>query len=194
MEFEYHITVNDLTLADKEAFVELCKSEQVKPLMIVLDKGNHIHQPMFTGVIKSADFHEANKEIEKIVAKFKENGFTIMRKKVETPPKHEKYFHQPITKHFKPYFEWHGKVEVDDMAMVKNLCEGLGGHLSRNSLNPNGKVRFITVREYKSKEKFYERVQKIHSVLQANKIVVLKEQYELCIYDSREELDSGWIS
>ncbi|SMO95938.1 hypothetical protein [Melghirimyces algeriensis] len=166
MEFEFHITVNDLNLADKEAFIELCKSEQVKPLMIVLDKGNYINQPMYTGVINSKDFHEANKEIEKTVTKFQENGFTIIRKKVETSPKEEAYFHQPITKNSKPYFEWHGKIEVDDVAMVKNLCEGLGGHISRNSLNANGKVRFITVREYESKEQFYERVEKIHSILQ----------------------------
>ncbi|MGX9707249.1 hypothetical protein CLV36_101401 [Laceyella sediminis] len=194
MEFEFHITVNDLTLADKDAFVELCKSEQVKPLMIVLDKGNYINQPMCTGVIKRADFHEAKKEIDRIANVFQEHGFTVMRTKVETSPNEETYFHQPLTKHTKPYFEWHGKVEVEDVAMVKRLCEGLGGHISRNSLNANGKVRFITIREYKSKETFYDRVQKIHAILQANEIALLKEQYELCIYDSREELDSGWLS
>ncbi|TCS94841.1 hypothetical protein [Hazenella coriacea] len=194
MEFEFHITVNDLKMADKEAFVKLCKSEQLKPLMIVLDQGNYINQPMCTGVIKSTDFHDADKGIEKIVNMFQENGFTIMRKKVETSPKEEKYFHQPLTQNFKPYFEWHGKVEVDDITMVKNLCEGLGGHISRNSLNVNGKVRFITVREYESKKKFYERVEEIRSILQVNKIEILKEQYELCIYDSKEELDRGWLS
>lgn len=194
MEFEYHITVNDLSLAEKDAFVKLCQEEQVKPLMIVLDKGNYIHQPMFTGVIKSADFDEANREIDKMIAKFQENGYAIMRKKVETSPKHDMFFHHPITKHFQPYYEWHGKVEVDDVAMVRELCAGLGGHLSRNSLNPNGRVRFVTVREYESKEKFYERVQKIYDVLKAHHIEFLKEQYELCIYDSKVELDSGWLS
>jgi hypothetical protein len=194
MEFEFHITVQDLSPAERDAFIRLCQSEQVKPLMIVLDKGDYIRQPMFTGVIKRTDFHEANKEVDKIVTKFQENGFTIMRKKVETSPNEEQYFYQPLTKHSKPYFEWHGKIEVDDVAMVKNLCAGLGGHLSRNSLNVNGKVRFITVREYESKEKFYERVEKIHSVLKGNGIEFVKEQYELCIYDSREELDRGWLS
>lgn len=194
MEFEFHVTVTNLHITEKEAFVKLCEAEQLKPLMIVLDKGNYINQPMFTGLIRSDSFQEADIVIEKIINKFQENGFTITRKKVETSPKEEEYFHQLLTKNSKPYFEWHGKVEVDNVSMVKNLCTPLGGHISRNSLNPNGRVRFITVREYESKEKFYRRVEKLLSILQVNKIEILKEVYELCIYDSREELDSGWIS
>ncbi|MGW9123847.1 hypothetical protein ACWGPW_02455 [Paenibacillus chitinolyticus] len=194
MEFEFHITVNNLRLAEKESFVNICILEQVKPLMIVLDKGDYINQPMCTGIIESTDYYEAKKEIEKIATKFQKNGFTIMRTKIEISPNEEKYFHMPVTRNSKPYFEWHGKVAVKEVARLKNLCEGLGGHISRNSLATNGEVRFITVREYESKEKFYARVDKLHSILQENKLDVLKEQYELCIYDSREELDSGWIS
>ncbi|WP_240343924.1 hypothetical protein [Paenibacillus sp. SYP-B3998] len=166
----------------------------MKPVMIVLDQGNYINQPMITGVIQRTDFHEANKEIEKIAAKFQNNGFIVVRKKVEISPKEETYFHQPIITNSKPYFEWHGKVQVDDVAILKNLCESHGGHISRNSLNVNGKVRFITVREYESAKQFYDRVEKIHTILHVNRIELLIEQYELCIYDSREELDSGWIS
>ncbi|TQR38705.1 hypothetical protein [Brevibacillus brevis] len=194
MEFEFHVTFNDLQLDEKEAFIDLCQSQQVKPVMIVLDQGNYINQPMITGVITRADFQDANKEMEKIAATFQNNGFTIVRKKVEISPKEETYFYQPILKNSKPYFEWHGKVQVDDVAALRNLCEGHGGHISRNSLNANGKVRFITVREYESPIQFYDRVEKIHTILQANQIGLIKEQYELCIYDSREELDSGWIS
>ncbi|OPH62131.1 hypothetical protein BC351_02535 [Paenibacillus ferrarius] len=194
MEFEIHITLNDLKLDEKDAFISICQSERLKPVMIILDHGNYINQPMITGVIHRTDFHEANKEIEKIADKFQNNGFIVVRKKIEISPKEEEYFHQPIIKSSKPYFEWHGKVQVDDVAMLKNLCEGHGGHISRNSLNVNGKVRFITVREYESAQQFYDRVEKIHTILNVNKIELLKEQYELCIYDSREELDSGWIS
>ncbi|AWX54779.1 hypothetical protein AB432_006935 [Brevibacillus brevis] len=194
MEFEFHITLNDMSLDEKEAFIDICKAEQVKPVMIVLDQGNYINQPMITGVIQRPDFHEANKEMEKIAATFQNNGFSIVRKKVEISPKEEKFFYQPILKNSKPYFEWHGKVAVDDVAALRNLCEGHGGHISRNSLNANGKVRFITVREYESPKQFYDRVEMIHIILQANQIELIKEQYELCIYDSREELDSGWIS
>lgn len=194
MEFEFHVTFNDLQLKEKTAFIDLCQAEQVKPVLIVLDQGNYINQPMITGIIRSADFPSANQEMDKIAATFQHNGFTIVRKKVEISPKEEAYFHQPIVKNSKPYFEWHGKVQVDDVAALRSLCEGHGGHISRNSLNANGKVRFITVREYESPKQFYDRVENIHTILQANQIELVKQQYELCIYDSREELDSGWIS
>lgn len=193
MDFEIHITVNDLKIEEKESFIEFCKSEGVKPVMIVLDKGNHINQPMITTVIKRKDFQEAHKEVERLVTNFKNNGFTVVRKKVEISPKETTYFHQPIVKNSTPYFEWHGKVEVDDVPMLKTLCAGHGGHISRNSLKADGRLRFITVREYKGSEPFYERVEHIHRILDENGIELLKEEFELCIYDSREELDSGWI-
>ncbi|UHA75193.1 hypothetical protein [Paenibacillus sp. 481] len=194
MEFEYHLTINDLKLDEKEAFMSICQSEQVKPLMIVLDQGHYITQPMITGVTQCADFQAANIEIERVATAFRNNGFTIVRKKVEIPPQEEKYFYEPIVQHSKPYFEWHGKVEVDDVAKLKNCCASHGGHISRNSMNANGKVRFITVREYEGPAQFYSRVDQIHTILQQNNIELIKQQYELCIYDSREELDSGWIS
>ena len=193
MDFEIHITVNDLKIEEKKSFIDFCKSENLKPVMIVLDKGNHIHQPMISIVIQRKDFHEANKEVERLATNFKNNGFTVVRKKVEISPKEETYFHQPIVKNSTPYFEWHGKVEVDDVPMLKTLCEGHGGHISRNSLKADGRLRFITVREYKGSKPFYERVENIHRILNENDIELLKEEFELCIYDSREELDSGWI-
>lgn len=193
MEFEFHITVQDLTMDEKEAFINVCNQEQVKPVMIVLDQGNYIHQPMITGIVHGTDFHQANQEIERVATTFQNKGFTVVRKKVEIPAKEEKFFDQPLLKSSKPYFEWHGKVQVDEVESLKSLCAGYGGHISRNSLNVNGKVRFVTVREYESKESFYDSVGKIHTVLQANQIELMKEQYELCIYDSREDLDSGWI-
>ncbi|MBD1371700.1 hypothetical protein IC620_04920 [Hazenella sp. IB182357] len=194
MEFEYHLTVQDIEETDRQAFVDFCKSLSVKPLLIVLDKGNYISQPMCTGVIRDVDFPRANQEIDKMITLFEEKGYKMMRKKIETSPHEEHYFNQPPQQLFKPYFEWHGKIEVEDVERVKKLCEGLGGHLSRNSLNANGKVRFITVREYTSKPKFYARVQDIHAILQVNHIDIIKQQHELCIYDSRVELDRGWVT
>ncbi|MDR6725535.1 hypothetical protein J2W91_004034 [Paenibacillus amylolyticus] len=193
MEFEFHITVNDLSLEEKVSFIERCQVEQVKPVMIVLDHGDYIHQPMITGVIHSTNFDEVHSTIKEMAARFQHSGFTVVRTKVEVPAKEETYFHERMVANSPPYFEWHGKVNVDDVNHLKELCEGNGGHISRNSLNANGKIRFVTVREYKSSEQFYNTVKQIHHILQHNGIELIKEQYELCVYDSREELDRGWI-
>lgn len=192
MEFEVHITFSDLKIEEKESFVELCKSEGVKPVIIVLDQGDYINQPMTSGIIRRANFLEVKEKMEKMATKFQNKGFTVVRKKVEISPKEESFFHQPIVKNSMPYFEWHGKVEVDDLDRLKKLCEG-HGHISRNSLKSNGRLRFITVREYESSKQFYERVDNVHRILNENGIELLKEEFELCIYDSRVELDSGWI-
>lgn len=193
MEFEYHVTMSDLKQNEKETFINICNEENVKPVLIVLDQGEYINQPMITGIVHSADYEEVKNVIEEVVAKFRDNEFTVVRTKVEIPAKEETYFDQPMLAQSKPYFEWHGKVYVDDVVRLKQLCADSGGHISRNSLNENGKIRFVTVREYNSSEKFYSRVEKIHNILLQNKIELLKQQYELCIYDSREELDRGWI-
>lgn len=193
MEFEYHLTVNDLNLEEKEAFIHVCNIEGVKPVIIVLDHGNYINQPMVTGLIERENFQAARQEIDRVAAQFEHSGFTIVRTKVEIPPVNEQYFTQPVAAGGTPYYEWHGKVHTDDLAGLKQLCEADGGHISRNSLNANGKIRFVTVRDYESRPVFMERVNRIKTILQTHGIEMLKEQYELCIYDSREELDSGWI-
>jgi hypothetical protein len=193
MEFEYHITMSDLKKNEQENFINLCNEVKLKPVLIVLDQGEYIHQPMITGIVHSTNYDEVKNVIEEVGAKFRDNGFTVVRTKVEIPAKEEAYFDQPMLAQSKPYFEWHGKVYVDDVVRLKQLCADSGGHISRNSLNANGKIRFVTVREYNSSEKFYSRVEKIHNILQQNKIELLKQQYELCIYDSQEELDRGWI-
>ena len=163
-------------------------------MLIVLDKGEYINQPMITGIVHSTNYEEVKNVIEEVGAKFRDNGFTVVRTKVEIPAKEETYFDSRCCRaQSKPYFEWHGKVYVDDVAVLKQLCADSGGHISRNSLNADGKVRFVTVREYESAEHFYGRVGEIHTILHTNKIELLKQQYELCIYDSREELDRGWI-
>ncbi|TGU59435.1 hypothetical protein EN829_068225 [Mesorhizobium sp. M00.F.Ca.ET.186.01.1.1] len=82
MEFEFHVTLADVALDDKAAFIGICQAQQVKPLMIVLDKGNCIHQPMMTGVIQRPDFQAAKREMDRIAAVFQEGGFTVVRKKV----------------------------------------------------------------------------------------------------------------
>lgn len=196
MDFEYHLTVNDLELKEKERFIKTCENLGVKPVLIILDRGNYVNQPMCTGLIRCETIAEADKKIDKVVEQYRENGFEVIRKKVEIPPQEDQYFYELREKGAHPYFEWHGKIEieVDEIPKVKELVKDLGGHISRNSLNKNGKIRFITIRDYESKDRFYDRAEKIKAILRENEITFIKEAFELCIYDSREELDSGWIS
>ncbi|MBY0204212.1 hypothetical protein [Paenibacillus cucumis (ex Kampfer et al. 2016)] len=193
MEFEFHVTLSDLSPQEKQTFIRICEEENVKPVLIELDQGEHIHQPMITGIVHSEDFQDVQRIIEEISITFRNNGFTVVRTKVEIPAKEERFFKQPMVPQYRPYFEWHGKVQVEDVNRLKHICAGTGGHISRNSLHKNGSIRFVTVREYEHADHFYRSVEEIHNILQSNQIELIKQQYELCIYDSREELDRGWI-
>ncbi|GKS13516.1 hypothetical protein YDYSY3_45160 [Paenibacillus chitinolyticus] len=68
MEFEFHITVNNLKLAEKDFFVNICILEQVKPLMIVLDKGDYINQSMCTGIIESTGLFANCERVRKFIS------------------------------------------------------------------------------------------------------------------------------
>ena len=193
MEFEFHVTLDDLNQEEKQSFIRICNEEKVKPVLIELDQGEHIHQPMITGIVHSEVYSDVECVIEGISTKFRNNGFTVMRTKVEIPAKEEHFFKQPMLPQSRPYLEWHGKVQVDDVHRLKQICAGTGGHISRNSLLKDGSIRFVTVREYEQVNHFYKSVAEIHHILQTNQIELIKQQYELCIYDSREELDRGWI-
>lgn len=194
MEYEIHITVADFKKEKKQQFIDFCLSEKVKPVIIILDQGNYIVQPMMTWDIYKENFEDAMTAMNGLVKKFKMNGFDVLRKKVEVSPKETTYFENPLMEKGKPYYEWHGKIEVDDLEKVKILMNDKGGHISKNSLSKNGKSRFITMRDYTSAESYYKRVDMIIETLQKNNIELLEEEYELCIYDTREELDNGWVN
>ncbi|WP_237179199.1 hypothetical protein [Paenibacillus sp. MMS18-CY102] len=194
MEFEFHVTVASLKIEDKQAFIQACRKQQVKPVMIELDQGDCIDQPMFTGIVHSESFEHVKRRMNALASDFGKQGFSTVRTKIEIPAQEECYFHNPMTAETVPYFEWHGKVETNDLDELKRQCEPYGGHISRNSLNANGRVRFITVREHGSPAQLYDQIAGIHEVLRATGIELLKQQHELCVYDSREELDKVWVS
>ena len=125
MEFEFHVTLSDLSPQEKLTFIRICNEENVKPVLIELDQGEHIHQPMITGIVHSEDYQEVEHVIEGISTTFRNNGFSVVRTKVELPAKEERFFKQPMLPQSRPYFEWHGKVQVED---VSRLEANMYGH------------------------------------------------------------------
>lgn len=186
MKFQFHITVGSLrNEAEIHNFSSLCATENVKPLLIVLEKGDYIHQPMFTKVIEAPDFSIAQQQINQVIDTFVKNGFSIVRVKAEIPA--EDYVFQPPVGDFTPYFEWHCKVLLTEA--VKPVCLQHQAHLSLNSLD---ETRFVTIREYGSKELFDSRTKACLESLTEKAVPVLKEKFEYCIYDSKTDLDKGW--
>lgn len=193
--FQFHITIYDLPKEKKENFLTLCTKEQVKPLLIVLPEGNYLKQPMFTKLIKNTNFETALFLAEQTAENFETAGFSVARIKAEVFSQESNLFQSMNFKNFQPYYEWHCKVKIEKEEETEQLCKEYSAHLSANSLEEDGKTKYITIREYNSEASFYEAVERFHQILSEKKIVtILKQKFEYCIYDSRLELDKGWAS
>ena len=189
MKFQFHITINDLVETNKNSFLILCKKNNVKPVLISLDKGKYIRQPMFTKVVENESFEQAFEEIEKVCKIFKENNFKILRIKSEVPPENSENFKE---KNSKFYFEWHCKVSFEKKNLIEKLCYENNAHISKNSLEDEECTRFVTIREYNDKTIFYSNTKKLSDLFIENGIKIIKQKFEYCIYDNKIELDSGW--
>ena len=193
--FQFHVTIQDLPKEKKEDFISLCIKNQVKPLLIVLPEGDYLKQPMFTKLIKSTSFKTALFWVEQTIEHFETAGFSIARIKAEVFSHDSNLFQSMDYKNFQPYYEWHCKVKIENEEETEQLCKKYNAHLSANSLEEDGKTKYITIREYNSEELFYKAVNQFYEILlEKNIVTIIKQKFEYCIYDSRLELDKGWAS
>ena len=188
--FQFHITTCVLSETQKIRYQEICKQYAVKPVFIILPKGQYIQQPMFTALIYGKYFDEAYQKSQYITDAFEKAGFPAKRVKAEVFAENADLASIPDDSCFKPYFEWHCKVEADNLDLIKNLSRKFEGHVSENTLETG--TKFITIREYGCKELFYSKASQLSQALKQNNIPIIKEKFEYCIYDSRLELDQGW--
>ena len=217
-EFQAHITVEKLdNIAD---YVKLCEKYNVKPVLIKLAKGNFVNQPMYTQHIVAESFDDALLEVEKVKNIFIDNGFNIVRTKIEINAasvidyfqidvdkwQNMQYREIFIDKIKDSYFEVHIKVKYNDIDLLKEIAIKNNLYLSQNDREPN--IRFLSVRKnlidalnidnetdfdikkFYLHEKNFSRA--FESDLKAANMEIIKEKFECCIYDSNKNLDLKW--
>lgn len=190
--FQFHVTMSDFSVKEKETFVKICEKEEIKPLLIKLPQGIYLKQPMYTKLIKQKSLENSILEIEKTNSIFKLNNFYPIRIKSEVNAEDSDYFNKTYLPNFTPYYEWHCKILAENISLITNICKKYDGHLSENSLEENQNKKFITVREYGAKENFYKNVSKMYNTLIEHNIKIFKQKFEYCIYDTKIDLDKGW--
>lgn len=184
MLFQFHVTVETFESARIDDFIALCRREEVKPVMIHLEKGDYVDQPMMTRLIDAETLQIAREEVERQAARFAQAGFPIRRIKAECNPKeNEPYLSS------ENYYEWHCLVEYSDEAALKQFCLEHHAHLSRNALMPGRK--YVTIRLY-DRDEFYRQVQVCSDALKSSPFTIVKEKFEYSVYDSCLTLDGGW--
>ena len=217
-EFQAHITVEKLdNIAD---YIKLCEKYNVKPVLIKLAKGNFVNQPMYTQHIVAENFDNALLEVDKVKNIFVDNGFNIVRTKIEINAasvidyfqidvdkwQNTQYRESCIDKIKDSYFEVHIKVKYNNIDLLKEIAIKNNLYLSQNDREPN--IRFLSVRknlidalnidnetdfnikQFYLHEKNFSRA--FESDLKAANMEIIKEKFECCIYDSNKNLDLKW--
>lgn len=186
--FQFHVTTSALLEAQKDTYLSICHKCNVKPVFIQLPKGQHMQQPMFTALIEGKSFSVAYEKVAEILKEF--SSFPPVRIKAEVDPINDYLFTNITTSKWQPYYEWHCNIKFINPIITKSLAQTHRAHLSENSLEADAK--FLTIRDYGSKELFLERTANLSNALQENHIPIIKEKFEYCIYDNKLELDKGW--
>ncbi|MFT3696159.1 MAG: hypothetical protein QM831_23675 [Kofleriaceae bacterium] len=180
--FEAHVTVES---GDLEA---LCTELGIGFIGIELASGAHASQPM------TASHHEGElatvvDEVNALVAKIGGAGFMILRTKLEAAASTEGV---PLTAHDGPgYFEFH--VKVRPAGREQDLAEraaSVGARLSRNASKQSG--RFVTMRVYRvGRAEAEAKLEALLVALQGFDVTGVVSEFT--VYDSRIDLDAGWL-
>lgn len=203
--FEIHLTINALAENKITEFEKACQNLGGKAVIIELPMGKNTQQPMFTFTQKSENLADIFVKIEPIKQELAKQNFEVIRTKIEIPAEQAEALlvENPETLITNGYFEWHGKVtfqEIADLSLLKNIALITQSHLSKNALKNLQNQRFLTIRQYgilnfsHAKNAFYQKTQRVKNHLQNYpQFTLVKSQHELCIYDDKISLDTGWL-
>ncbi len=192
--FELHLTTNDLLNEEIPRFKNLCKKISGKPLIIELSRGKISKQPMFNKVIKCESPEQALKNAGDYVKEFIKANFPVKRLKIEIPIEFSTCVNPLEHNLSQTYFEWHGKIKPEEIKQLSTLCLKHKVHLSRNSIKKEDSTKFLTLREYGTKETFQNRIENLIKDLEENTGTIYKNESEYCVYDNNIFLDEGWLA
>ena len=191
--FELHLTFDKVSATNSEVFAARCEQEGGKAILIELAQGDYQHQPMFTKVLYLANLSEALLAASQYDLSFKANGFLVNRVKIEIPAQLTDWANWQLQSGFAPYFEWHGKIKYDRPDELLQICTDHQVHLSLNALKNATATRFITLREYRTRQQFETRLAQLIQALNQQGWPIHKQQAEYCVYDDNLILDQGWL-
>lgn len=178
MNYEIHVTVKALSI---EKFKRACKSLNVKPIVLALQKDN-------TDVMTSSKFvgddESVFEELERITKGLERVGYTILRKKIESDPIHLNA--KNMTKD--QYFETH--IEVTPSRVNSIIARMYNAHISSNLFKEN--TVMVTYRAYALDLDIFNRY--ADQLFRALDYTKGKRVTEFALYDSNVDHDKEWLN
>jgi hypothetical protein len=191
--FELHITTSMLSISREMDFKRFCDQYSAKPLLIKLGRGENINQPMLSKIILAQNLANVLSIANKLIVSLEAEDFTVKRLKVEIPSSDSDLFDCDVNTNER-YFEWHAKINYCEPHELDSFCDKHRVHLSLNSSSNEEDMRFITLREDKSKNKFESRIKRINEELKGSNWKIHKQISEYCVYDDNIFHDNGWLN
>jgi hypothetical protein len=203
--FEIHITVERPD--DIDAFVRFCKEViEVKPIVLDLENGGEtVMLDVMTSSKSVGTNSTAIQEAELLADWLEAEGYTVLRKKIESVPWHPaapREFHKEFNMPKDCYFECHIGVKVSTKeSKLRTLTEIASindCHLSKNFFKKNDDGTFVQMITYRSSEKHYEAfieyVEHLKNTLDIYEYEYEKVITEFSIFDTKQSHDGKWIS
>lgn len=186
---ELHLTCGALHDAQIPLFVATCEQVGLRPLLIDHHHGEQQRQPSATAWLR-ADLEEARAEAMALAQWLAHAGMAVLDVKVDAPVQDSERFGRNGQ-----YFEWRGKLrQPDDMAALQALCKAHGAQLSRDKLREEGGTCFVTLRSREPQAAFGARVEALAAQLARDGWLLLKQDSEVCLHDSRELPKIDWLA
>lgn len=196
-DFETHLTVAAARAADLRDWAD---RNGLKFHYIVLARGTTPVQPMVThrgrGTVGAQLAHA-----RELAARLETEGFAVTRTKLEAAPQNADVPQSDADAvHPECYFEHHVKLLLPagaDLGALAALAVPHGAHLSRNARRERGDgrhERFVTQRCYAvGAVTARARLGALTAALSAAGLHIESCEQEYVVFDSRPEVDAGWL-
>ena len=204
LENDPHFWTNPYSNAEEaviDFFKRVCKGAGVKPIVLDLESGGeYVMKDVMTSSHIITDNTGAYDECIRICGELEDEGFKVVRKKIEIVPWHPAAPSEVGDKMPEDcYFEAHVGCLIFDHeeAKLDRVIDDLDVHVSRNFFKKKDDGRFvkmITMRKYDGLyDDFIVELEKLKSRLSANNIDFEKVITEFSIYDTKVSHDFKWL-
>ena len=194
---EIHVTVK--SVGDNSDFIELCETNDIKPIVIVYNNvtGGTNLDPM-TSMTFYGSCDDALSKAKEVAVIFSENGLDVLRIKIETSPTNTEALGKP------GYFESHLAVLCNTTTekILRNSVEefkfidDVTAHVSANAFKYQNETKTVMVTHRRKNcdfGKFKFELESLKLFLQKRAFTVEKTIIEYCWHDDNISHDNKWM-
>lgn len=198
--YEIHVSVNISTGIDEIRWTYLCKEHRWHQIRVTNATGEYQVQNMISKWCSRSTPEEAIERAKEVAQLITDAGITVVRTKVEALQENKLCipYHPALTQSNQNYWEFHIKVITNDIRDLESLLtlsnrnKSVGLSMSTKS-STNYPIMTLRLSTGTLGDAIDMKDQLVSDIKKLGISIYDKIQYELAIYDSNPNLDSGWL-